>query len=233
MDTEIEGQVQKYRWFEIWKEVYFHPGAQTFESLLAEGQVKAKPAIKQQRALVWAVISGVVASLILMLSIFTVDPGFDPANLCWSPILGALAGTMIVLLVPYFFHALAEQIGGQGEWYDLFYCFSMIIAPAALVMVLIIAVGQFLGAVSPFLKQALLLLSVAWLYYPFVLTVLSIRAVEGLETRKAVGVVLVPASPAIFFIFFSIFNLYPQFLLQCLVGNLVVVFLLAFLCFLG
>ena len=114
--------------------------------------------------------------------------------ICGAPIAAVIAvigfaiGTALV-------QWMAKLFGGTGSFEKLAYAFSMITMPYSVVVAVLTLVG-----IIPFIGILTGLISFALIFYVIVLEVLAVKAVDGLETGRAVGAVLLPGIAILLFI---------------------------------
>ena len=106
--------------------------------------------------------------------------------ICGAPVaavfavIGFAIGTALVQWV-------AKLFGGTGSFEKLAYAFSMITVPYSVVVAVLTLVG-----IIPLIGILTGLISFALIFYLIVLEVLAVKAVDGLDTGKSVGAVLLP-----------------------------------------
>jgi hypothetical protein len=106
--------------------------------------------------------------------------------ICGVPVLAIIAvlGFAIgVALVQW----VAKLFGGTGSFDKLAYAFSAITVPVSVISAVLALIG-----IIPFIGILTGLISFALGIYAVVLQVLAVKAVNGLDTAKAVGAVLLP-----------------------------------------
>ena len=119
--------------------------------------------------------------------------GFGTA-ICGAPV-GAIVAVLGFAIWVALVQWIAKLFGGTGSFDKLAYAFSAIIVPYSVVA----AVLSLLGLI-PFIGILFGLISLALSIYVIVLEVLAVKAVNGLDTGKAAGAVLLPAVVIFFFV---------------------------------
>jgi hypothetical protein len=201
--------------------------------MLAEEKVVAKPALKQQRALIWSVIAGVLAGILLGLRTLTAGSGSDQSLASCYPFAGAFAGFLMLLVGSMILHQSATYYTGRGERYDFMYCFSMILAPAMLAAGLLIGIGQLSGLVAPVLNQIILLITIILMAYPAWLSVLALQAVETVPFKVALGIVLIPMAIIVSISVLLIFHIPAKFIIYLMIGITIITSIIAAVLFKG
>jgi hypothetical protein len=193
MDAPGTEGSQSLKWYEVWREVYFHPSEQTFHRILAD------PLAKPGRAFLWVAILGVLSGIVQAFSTQGVDTGQIEQVSLFSLVICIPLGAVIALaLSALIMHWIAGLFGGNGTYDRLVYAFGSIQAPATLVSVILSSIGTLVGlgslgqgGTSPLLI-CLAPFSLAWSIYLLFLEVLALKAVEGLTTGKAILTLLLP-----------------------------------------
>ncbi len=116
------------------------------------------------------------------------------AIICGAP-LGAIFGVIFFAIGVGLIQWVAKLFGGTGSFEKLAYTFSAIMVPISVIS----AVLTILGLI-PFIGILFGLVSFAVSIYAIVLNVLAVKAVNGLDTAKAVGAVLLPGLVIFLFI---------------------------------
>ena len=113
--------------------------------------------------------------------------------ICGAPI-GAILAVLFFAIGVALVQWVAKLFGGTGSFDKLAYAFSAITVPYSVVTAVLMLLG-----IIPFVGILTGLISLALLIYVIVLEILAVKAVNGLDTGKAVGAVLLPAL-VIFFV---------------------------------
>jgi hypothetical protein len=191
------------KWYEIWWDIWTHPGSATFEALLNERNITTG------RAFTWVAVTAFVAylvaalvSIMMMNNLFPrVETTFTWMWICYVVVapVGAILGAAIWAGI---YHWVAKLLGGTGAWDRLLFCYSAIQAPLLLVGVLLSlvmvpimrsAMTTMIATQSLFLVYCLLMVvSLGLGIYNIVLNVSAIKAVERLDTGKAVLAFFLP-----------------------------------------
>ncbi|MBT3338047.1 MAG: YIP1 family protein [Anaerolineae bacterium] len=115
------------------------------------------------------------------------------AIICGAP-LGAILGVIFFAIGVGVIQWVAKLFGGTGSFDKLAYTFAAITVPISVVSVVLTLLGMI-----PFVGILTGLISFGLLIYAIVLEVLAVKAVNELDTGKAVGSVLLPG--VVFFVF--------------------------------
>ncbi len=190
---------------EIFIAIITKPNKETFY------QIATHPDATMGKGVLWAfvgiLLSSFLTSIAQMISFSTqadVLKDFLPPDL--APLLDAGAGasaSFITLLctIPFaaafgvFFFMIgvalvqwaAKLFGGTGTFEKLFYSFSVILVPVA-----VVSGGLALLSAIPFVGLCFGFISLGLVIYQIVLQVLAVQAVNNLDTGKAVGAVMLP-----------------------------------------
>jgi hypothetical protein len=112
--------------------------------------------------------------------------------LCGAPI-GAVFAVLFFAISVAFVQWAAKLFGGTGTFDKLVYAYSAIYMPYAVITAVLTLVG-----IIPFVGILTGLIGLVLFIYTIVLGVLAVKVVNGLDTGKAVGAVLLPV--AVFFL---------------------------------
>ena len=107
--------------------------------------------------------------------------------ICGAPI-GAVFAVLFFAIGVALIQWVAKLFGGTGSFDKLAYAFSAITVPYSVIAAVLALIG-----IIPFVGILTGLISLALGIYVIVLEVLAVKAVNGLDTGKAVGAVLLPA----------------------------------------
>lgn len=123
------------KWYEIWWDVWRHPGANTFRAILQE------PNATLSRAFIWVGVAGLIAGLISALSSLispleseTVSPYL---YIGCTTILIPIMAVIGLAISGGIYHLVARLFGGTGSWDKLAYCFATVTAPASIVSTIV------------------------------------------------------------------------------------------------
>jgi hypothetical protein len=222
MDTASAPQFTNRKWYEIWWDVWRHPGTDAFRRMLQEPNAKA------ERGFIWvAVVSLIEALLISLVSgIFFQNafgkefPGLSSAlsgYLICTVIVTPVASVISLAILAGIYHLIAKLFGASGgEWGQLVFSFSAVQAPQLIitglvgVLSILISLPVFLGQATALNRgpaafaQGMSLLqcflyvpSIAVSIYSIVLYVCGITAVENLDTGRSILTYFIPVIVAI------------------------------------
>ncbi len=193
MTIEINQPARSRTWYEIWLDVWTHPRAETFRSLLQESNHTPR------RGFLWIAI---VALLVAIITGYTSAQSFRSVEPAFGNIY--IYFICLVVLTPIFtvigmiisagiYHWLARLFGGKGTWGDLVFCLSAAAAPSSVVAGIIFIASYLFSALglSP-LVIIISLISIGVAIYGFILIVFAVKAVENISTGSAVLTMLIP-----------------------------------------
>jgi hypothetical protein len=106
--------------------------------------------------------------------------------ICGAPV-GAVVSVIVFAIVTALIQWVAKLFGGTGSFEKLAYTFSAIVVPYSIVSAVLTLVG-----IIPFIGILTGLIGFALSIYILVLEVFAVKAVNNLDTGKAVGAVLLP-----------------------------------------
>ena len=198
---------------ETWMAAVTKPNEGTF------AQIAAQPGATTSKALLWVFVASLLTtftSLIAQAVSFGRQAGggwtqFLPPEIarefpveampsfgfgtviCGAPV-GAIFSVLMFVIVTALIQWVAKLFGGTGSFEKLIYAFSAIMVPYSIVTALLTLIG-----IIPFIGILTGLISFGLAIYVFVLDVLAIKAVNSLDTGKAVGSLLLPG--LVFFLF--------------------------------
>ena len=114
--------------------------------------------------------------------------------ICGAPV-GAIFAVLFFAIAVALIQWVAKLFGGTGSFDKLAYAFSAITVPVSVVSAVLALIG-----IIPFIGILTGLISFGLGIYVLVLEVLAVKAVNGLDTGKAVGSVLLPGLVIFLFI---------------------------------
>ncbi len=190
---------------ETWIAALTKPNEGTF------AQIVAQPGASASKAFLWVFVASLVTSLASLI-VQAVSAGgqmetlrqFMPpeiarelpvgaapsiglgAVVCGAPI-GALFAVLGFAIVTAIIQWVAKLFGGTGSFNKLAYTFSAITVPYSVIAAVLALIG-----IIPFVGILTGLISLVLVIYVLVLEVLAVKAVNRLDTGKAVGAVLLP-----------------------------------------
>lgn len=181
------------KWYEIWRDVWSHPGLATFQALLNE------PDHSTTRGLIWIAAAALVTALLTGISTARSFEstqysgfGFVIYYLCII-ILTPIFSIVGIIIATAIYHGISRLFGGSGLWSNYLFCFAAVSAPAGiiggvvgLIDYLFISIGA-----SP-LVVIMSLVSFGLAIYVFILNIYALRAVENIGTGPAVITIFVP-----------------------------------------
>jgi len=106
--------------------------------------------------------------------------------ICGAPV-GAIFAVLTFAIFVGLTQWVAKLFGGIGSFDKLAYAFSAIAVPYSIISAVLVLLG-----IIPFVGILTGLISFALVIYVLVLVVLAVKAVNGLDTGKSVGAVLLP-----------------------------------------
>jgi hypothetical protein len=200
MTTVMIEPTRKRKWYEIWWDVWIHPGLAPFRTILNE------PGHDVTRGFIWVAVTSFIVSLVSYLfsavvlrnlmrdafggELFKNYGGYTLFYICVI-ILSPLFAIIGIAISGAIYHLFAKIFKGHGNWNDLVFCLSAVSAPGTLV-------GGVVGLFSLlFFKTPLLiflptLVLLAFGFYMIVLNVNAIRAAEDIGTWEAIGTMFIP-----------------------------------------
>lgn len=192
MTIDLIPPAKARNWFEIWRDVWFHPGVPTFQSILGE------PDHTVRRGLTWVAVISLITALV---SGYTTAQTLSSIEHVGSIFLYYIC---IVILTPIFsiigmiigagiYHWIARLLGGNGDWRSLLFCLSAISTPSAVVGIVIVLLNLMFTVVGlSALAFVIGILSIAVGIYSLVLYILAIQAAENIGMGRAVITVFIP-----------------------------------------
>lgn len=185
-----------------WIEAFTKPKEETY------ARIAAQPSASATKAFLWVFLASLLTSLVSLVaglggqmdSLRQLLPpeiarelpvGADPAIgfgtvICGAPI-GALFAVLFFAIGTGLVQWVAKLFGGTGTFDKLAYTFSSFVVPYSVVTSVLT-----LLTIIPFVGILTGLISFALSIYLIVLEVLAVKAVNRLDTGKAVGAVLLP-----------------------------------------
>jgi hypothetical protein len=200
MDKFETGQPQTYRWYEVWREVFTHPSEQTFLRILAD------PTASPTRAFIWVAVLAVFGGLVQGLLLPSLGTELSRqistgVGLICGAIVAPIFAIIGLALGALILHFLSTLFGGTGTYNRMLYALGAISAPSSLIGYAVSAVTALISVVTKgggsLVSFCLAPISLLIGIYAIVLEVQAIKAVEKLDTGKAILVILFPLILAI------------------------------------
>ena len=201
MSTEIVQPSKPRKWYEIWWDVFSHPGLAPFQTILNE------PGHDSTRGFIWVAVTSLCVTLVSFLFSTLVIRNLM-ADYFGGTMIGNYGGYTFyyicsVILSPFFtiigiaitagiYHWIAKLFHGKGDWNDLVFCLSAVTAPGTLVGG-VIGIFSILFFKTPVLIFLPTMVSLAFGIYIIVLNVNAIRAAEDIGIWEAIGTMFIPA----------------------------------------
>jgi len=200
MTAEIIQPAQPRKWYEIWWDVWIHPGITPFQTVLNE------PNHEMRRGFIWIAVTSFIVTLISFLFSALVMRNLMPdafgstmfenyATYTLSSICGVILSPIFAIIgisvSAGIYHWVAKLFHGKGNWTDLVFCLSAVTAPATLVGG-VIGLFSLLFFQNPVILFLPVLISLLFAVYIIVLNVNAIRAVEDVGTWQAISTIFLP-----------------------------------------
>jgi hypothetical protein len=206
MTTEIivplqpELPVQSRRWYEIWWDVWLHPGIAPFQAMLKDTNHS------MTRGFIWVGVTSFIITLISYLFSALVMRNFMADAFRGTPLENggyfALSYICGIILSPIFaiigiaissgvYHWVAKLFRGKGVWSDLVYCLSAVSTPGTLIAG-VVGVFSLLFFNHPVFIFLPVFIAFVFAIYMIVLNVNAIRAVEDVGPFEALGAIFIP-----------------------------------------
>jgi len=190
---------------ETWIAAFTKPNEGTF------AQIVAQPGASATKAFLWVFVASLLTSFASLISQAVsfgqglggleqflppeiarelpvdVIPSFGFGTvICGAPV-GAVFAVLFFAISVALVQWVAKLFGGTGSFEKLAYAFSAILVPYSVITAVLALVG-----IIPIIGILTGLLSFGLSIYMLVLEVLAVKAVNGLDTGRAVGAVLLP-----------------------------------------
>jgi hypothetical protein len=200
MTTGIIQPLQPRKWYEIWWDVWIHPGITPFQTMLNE------PNHEMRRGFIWVAVTSFIITLIsylfsalimrnLMADAFrgTAIQNFSSytLSLICGVILSPIFAIIGICISAGIYHWVAKLFRGKGNWNDLVYCLSAVTAPGSLVGG-VIGIFSLLFFNNPVIIFLPVFATFLFAIYVIVLNVNAIRATEDIGTWEAIGTLFIP-----------------------------------------
>lgn len=190
---------------DTWMAAFTKPNEGTFARIVAQ------PGASSSKAFLWVFVASLITSVASAISqvagfgrqmemlnrflppeiarelpVGTASPFGIGTILCGAPI-GAVFAVLFFAIGVALVQWAAKLFGGTGSFDKLAYAFSAINVPYAVVAAVLTLLG-----IIPYVGILTGLIGLALFIYTIVLGVLAVKAVNGLDTGKAVGALLLP-----------------------------------------
>jgi len=191
MTTELVQPTLPRKWYEIWSDIWRHPGVTSFQGLLNE------PDHSPKRGYKWIAVTSLIAAILASLGssgIFrSLQSDFGSIFIYYvcTVILSPIFGIIGLIISSGIYHVISRLFKGNGKWSDLVICSAVVLAPVELVggviSLIILLFAQIPAAfIIPWL------LSVAVSIYSIVLYVNALKTAENITTGQAVLTYFLP-----------------------------------------
>lgn len=198
----VPGRGPEMSLIDTWIDAFTKPKEETYARIVAQ------PSASASKAFLWVFVASLLTSLVSLVagmgaqmdSIRQLLPpeiasqlpaGADPTLgigtvICGAPV-GALFAVLGFAITTALIQWVAKLFGGTGTFDKLAYAFSSITVPYSVIAAVLALLG-----IIPFVGILTGLISLALGIYVIVLEVLAVKAVDRLDTGRAVGSVLLP-----------------------------------------
>jgi hypothetical protein len=206
METASAPQLTNRKWFDIWWDVWSHPGSDVFRRMLQESDAGYVRGFKwvASMAVIGAVLSSLISGIFLQRIAPAASAGMLTTLVC-GVIAAPVAAVIGMTISAAIYHGIAKLFGGNGLWGQLVFCFSAIQAPLYLVSALLSLLSSTISVYSltsqgstafaqpmSSLPICLAIPSLILSIYSLVLFASAIKAVENLDTGRSVLTVFIP-----------------------------------------
>jgi hypothetical protein len=185
------------KWYEIWRDIWLHPGTATFQKILQE------PDSNSTRGYKWVAVTALINVLLsiptYVISLQKTAPdvtSYYVIFLLCVAVLSPIFAIIGIMITAGIYHWIAKLFGGNGDWGQLVFCLATISAPLLLLNGLFGLLSSLFGSAllsqSTALEIVLYLPSLALGIYTIVLNVCAIKAVEKIDTGRAIATVFSP-----------------------------------------
>jgi len=190
---------------DTWKAAITKPNEGTFARILAQ------PGASASKSFLWVFVASLITSFASSISqvagygrqvetlrrflppeiarelpVSTASPFGVGTIICGAPI-GAIFAVLFFAISVALIQWVAKLFGGTGSFEKLAYTFSAIYMPYSVITAVLTLIG-----IIPFVGILTGLIGLALFFYAIVLGVLAVKAVNGLDTGKAFGAVILP-----------------------------------------
>ena len=210
METDVAPQVTNRKWYEIWWDVWRHPGTDVFRRLLQEPGADYNRGFKwvALMAVIFAVLNSLISGIFPQRIASAASSGMITSLVC-GVIVAPIVAVIAITIMAGIYHWIAKLFGGNGEWGQLVFCFSVVLAPSYLLTALFrplyrTDLGSLFSQGTSALAQqmsslffCLVLPSLALSIYSVVLNICAIKAVENIDTGRSILTYFIPVIVAI------------------------------------
>jgi hypothetical protein len=193
------------KWYEVWLDVWMHPGEEAFRGILKEQNHSAT------RGFIWVAVTSLilaVASIIGYVPVFRSItsqfgnlPNMDlftgsivTYGIC-SIILTPIWAIIALAITSGIFHLISRLFGGSGSYSDVVFCLAAVTAPAYIISG-IISIPSFLllnlPAIGWLVAIFFSILAVIVAVYVIVMNVNAVRGAEQIGTWQAILTIFLP-----------------------------------------
>jgi hypothetical protein len=205
MTDELIQPVMPRKWYEIWWDIYSHPGVTPFRTALNE------PGHDITRGFIWVAVTAFIMTLVSLLfstlamrnlmsdafrgELFKEYGAYTVSYIC-AVILAPLFACIGIAISAAIYHLVAKLFHGKGTWNNLVFCMSAVFAPGTLVGC-VVGIFYLLFSQIPVLIFLPALVAMAFGVYTLVLNINAIRAAEDIGTGEAVATYFIPSIIAV------------------------------------
>jgi hypothetical protein len=175
MDAISTAPVVSMKWYAVWREVFLHPSANTFERILAD------PAASPGRAYAWVVITSALTAILGQ--IFNPDPTNRRLLIC--AILSPLFSLGYLEIDAQILHWVAKHYHGQGSYNRMVYVLGAIMAPFSIIN---FGLNMALSSLTH-ISSLFMFLFAVWMIS---IQVEAIKAAERITTGQACWTLILP-----------------------------------------
>ena len=186
METTTLPIIAERKWYQIWWQVWRHPGVATFQEILKYPEASGK------RGLIWMATTGLVISSLRLIVFILTGAQYAQSGSGIFVLLGAFFTPVWIVIAmaigAVIIHCVAQVFKGSGTSREMVYCFAAVQAPLTLIGV-VVSLGSILG---PYISALLSIISLVLTIYSLVLFVCAVGAVENIGIGKSIVVCLAP-----------------------------------------
>jgi hypothetical protein len=206
METLPPAQPQNSKWYEVWMDVWMHPGEEAFWGILKERDHSVT------RGILWVAVTSLIIAVVSIIgyvplyhsitsqfsnvqNIEFFGAGTIVTYAICSIILAPIGAILGLLISSGIYHLISRLFGSTGNYSDLVFCMAAVTAPASIIGALLSIPYLLLSNFPAILWLVAIffgILSIILAIYVLVMNVNAVRGAERIGTWQAILTIFLP-----------------------------------------
>jgi len=204
MGTETNSSQVSMKWFEIWRNAFFHPTIQTYSQIVSDPKANIKWGI------IWMAITTMIIWFVgpqrpIWWGLVADNFGLDAASyfMVIGTVVSPIIGVSVFIICVALSHGLARLFNGAGTFRQLVFCWGVMQLPFILFFGLALIIPSYMYSIFRLLSSSemnssalgiitliSMFLAVAGILYLFYAQVVAFSAVQKVSIGKGFGILI-------------------------------------------